>query len=170
MNSLIQFKNNKIFNNIFNKKIKFIILLILLYKYKNNFFYYYKHKKFYYRKFKTLLFLIFYKFINIFYGININNKNIKYINFMIYENFYKIPIILNFIKEIDIESITTTDTTHEVNTPQEVDITYTIIPYMGPNHNFYNMNITPNDLGYNNLNFTINNKIYKFNNNDLIKF
>ena len=142
------------------KNIKYIILLFLIYKYKNYFFYYYKHKKFYYIKLKTIFYLIIYKFCDILYGVNINDKNLKYINWYIYENFYKIPIIFNFHNDIEIESITTND----------IDITSEVLPYMGPNYNFYNMNISPKDLQYSNLKFIINDKEYNFNDNELIKF
>jgi len=143
------------------KNKKKLLILILFYKYKNLFYYYYKHKKFYYRKFKTIFYLIIFKLFDIIYGVNFSDRNIKYINFYIYENFYKIPIIFNKIhNDIDIESITC----------DNIDVSQDILPFMGPNYNFYNMNITPNDLQYKNLNFIINNKTYNFKNNDLIKF
>jgi hypothetical protein len=51
----------------------------------------------------------------------------------------------------------------------EIDITEQIKPFMGPNYDFHNSNITCKDLGYDNLLFVIDGtKEIEFNSNDIL--
>ena len=57
----------------------------------------------------------------------------------------------------------------KISDENECDVTSSISPYIGPNNMFFNQQITPSLLGYDSLKFEIDEDIYTFGKNELIK-
>lgn len=112
--------------------------------------------------YKETLKLVFYKYKEEYlqkkFGIVSEHKNIYYVSYYKNHTLYKIPIKNN--KKI-VKKIIVFDQNNK-------DITQEIKSFMGFNYDFHRLPISPNDIGYDQLKFYVDNQELIFNKNEIM--